>query len=465
MCIKVGKACGPDCVPNWVYRDFSGFLAQPIASIFNASFREGYIPNLWKCAHVVPVPKVNPPKLPEKDLRPISLTPVISKTQETFMFSWVWDIIRDQIDKGQYGALKGTSATHALITLMNDLYKDTDDWRKKQYIQVILLDYAKAFDHVDANILMNKLADLGIPDCLLRWIECFLIDRKQRVKIGNCFSDWVGIWGNVPQGTLLGVMCFLCLINDLSPKSKTIKYVDDTTIYQVSNCPNDSILQDSVDEALAWSSKNSMKIHPTKTKELFICFATNPPNVPAITINGSSIDRVNSCKLLGVIINDKLTWNEHVDKLYKKACSKLFFLSQLRKSRVPSQDIVQVYTSVVRPIMEYACQVWHGGLTVSQSRLLETIQQRALKMAFPSLSYDQALATSNLVSLHDRRSQLCERLFVEAQDPSHKLNCLLPSLKDTSLTRRSNAKYVVPKWFTNRYRDSFVPYCILNFDN
>ena len=101
------------------------------------------------------------------------------------MFSWVWEIIKNKIDNGQFGALKGTSATHALITLMHDLYKETDDWRKKQYVQVILLDYAKAFDHVDPNILLHKLADLKIPDCLLRRIECFLTDRRQRVKIGS----------------------------------------------------------------------------------------------------------------------------------------------------------------------------------------------------------------------------------------------------------------------------------------
>ena len=336
MGIKVNKAIGPDGIPNWIYRDFAGFLAKPIASIFNASFYEGYIPSIWKSANVVPVPKINPPKLPEKDLRPISLTPVISKTQERFMFSWVWEVIRNKIDNGQFGALKGTSATHALITLMHDLYRGTDDWRKKQYVQVILLDYAKAFDHVDANILMQKLADLDIPDCLLRWIECFLMNRRQRVKIGTNYSEWVEIWGNVPQGTLLGVMCFLCLINDLSPASNTIKYVDDTTIYHVSNDPNDTTLQESINEAIEWSSRNSMKIHPTKTKELFICFAKNPPNVPRITINGSPVERVNECKLLGVFLNDKLTWNEHIEMLHKKASSKLYFLSQLRKSRVGS---------------------------------------------------------------------------------------------------------------------------------
>jgi hypothetical protein len=280
--IQPHKACGPDGIPNWVYRDFAGYLAAPIASIFNSSFREGYIPSIWKSADVVPVPKVNPPQRLEKDLRPISLTPVICKTQESFMFSWVWDIIKLKIDKGQFGALKGTSSTHALITMVHDWLTSTDDCKKKKFVHIVLLDYAKAFDHVDANILLAKLQVLDIPDCLLRWIEAFLMDRRQRVKIGNTLSDWLSIWGTVPQGTLLGVMCFLCLINDLSTASTTIKYVDDTTIYHASNDPNDKTLQDSVNEALSWSSKNSMNINSSKTKEMLVSISKKTPEVPTI---------------------------------------------------------------------------------------------------------------------------------------------------------------------------------------
>jgi hypothetical protein len=143
--IKPHKACGPDGIPNWIYRDFAGYLAAPIACIFNSSFREGHIPSIWKSADVVPIPKINPPRRLEKDLRPISLTPVICKTQESFMYSWVWDIIKAKIDKGQFGALKGTSATHALITMVHDWLTSTDDCRKKNFVYIVLLDYAKAF--------------------------------------------------------------------------------------------------------------------------------------------------------------------------------------------------------------------------------------------------------------------------------------------------------------------------------
>ena len=465
MNIQLRKASGPDGIPNWVYRDFAGHLAPPIASIFNASFREGYIPSIWKSADVVPLPKVNPPKRLEKDLRPISLTPVISKTQESFICSWIWDIIMSKIDKGQFGALKGTCATHALITMMHDWLRSTDDSRKKNFVHIVLLDYAKAFDHVDANILLSKLQDLEIPDCLLRWVEAFLMERRQRVKIGNTFSDWLNIWGTVPQGTLLGVMCFLCLINDLSTPSNTIKYVDDTTIYEVSNDPTDKTLQTSIDVALSWSAKTNMKINSSKTKEMLVSFSRSPPDVPGIQINGEEIKRVSECTLLGVVLNDKLNWQDNVDKLFKKASSRMYFISQLKRTRMASSEIVKVYISLVRPVLEYACQVWHGGLTEQQSDLLESIQERALRLAFPSMDYNQALQVANIMTLHQRREELCKRLFDSAQDPSHKLHPLLPEQRVITHNQRHATKFPLPKCYTNRYKDSFIPYSLFNFSS
>ena len=112
MAIKVSKACGPDLLPNWVLRDFAGYLSKPIASIFNSSFREGYVPTMWKSADIVPLPKVKPTKKLDKDLRPISLTPAISKVQESFMHGWIWEVIKDNLDKWQFGAIKREHVPH-----------------------------------------------------------------------------------------------------------------------------------------------------------------------------------------------------------------------------------------------------------------------------------------------------------------------------------------------------------------
>ena len=460
--INPKKSVGPDQVPNWVFIDFAGFLAGPIACIFNSSFREGYIPEIWKSADVVPLPKVNPPKKLDKDLRPISLTPVLSKVQESFVHSWMWEIIQPLLDKLQFGAVKGTCTTHALILMLHDWLKATDNSRKKNFIQIVLLDYAKAFDHINPNILMQKLTNMDIPDPLLRWVECFLMNRRQRVKIGTTTSEWLEIWGTVPQGTLIGVLCFICMINDLQTDCTTVKYVDDTSIYHATNNPEDHSLQVAVNTALQWSKSNDMRINPAKSKEMIVSFAKEKPTVPNIIIDGMNIERVQTCTLLGITLNEDLTWHDHIEKVYKKASQRLFFVAQLRKSRMSGNELVTVYISLVRPILEYGCQLWHGGLTVHQGTLLESIQERALAIAFPQLSYTNALSQANLPTLHQRRDDLCKRMFHDAQDPCHKLNALLPPERIITHNQRNAYKYPLPKCHTNRFKDSFINYCLFS---
>ena len=121
MSTKIHKAPGPDGIPNWVLRDFAPVLAGPIAAIVNSSVREAFIPECWKRADVVPLAKVNPPKTIQKDLRPVSLTPSISKScLEHFVFVWLWECVKDQIHPNQYGGRKGSSPVYALIKMLHD---------------------------------------------------------------------------------------------------------------------------------------------------------------------------------------------------------------------------------------------------------------------------------------------------------------------------------------------------------
>ncbi len=138
-----------------------------------------------------------------------------------------------------------------------------------------------------------------IPESLMQWIESFLTNRYQRIKISHIKSDWLEVWGTVPQGTLMGVLCFICMINDLETECTTIKYVDDTTIYKISNNENDHSLQEAINRAATWSKENNMNINPTKSKELLISFAKTTPNLQDITIEGQAIENVQTCKLLG----------------------------------------------------------------------------------------------------------------------------------------------------------------------
>jgi hypothetical protein len=241
-----------------------------------------------------------------------------------------------------------------------------------------------------------------------------------------------------------------------------VKYVDDTTISNVSNNPDDISLQSAVNSAIAWSHNNHMKINAKKTKEMLVSFSRTVPTVPNITVDGMPLERVSSCTLLGIELNDNLNWDHHVDKIYKKAAQRLFFVSQLKRSKMSAHELVKVYISLVRPLLEYAAQLWHPGLNTSQTELLESIQERALRLALPSISYEEALKEANLSTLAERRDELCKRLFIACKEPSHKLHPLLPEVREITHSQRNAYQYHLPRVKTDRFKDTFINYSLFN---
>jgi len=206
--INVHKALGPDGLPNWLLRDFSIYIAGPVFAIYNASVREGFVPLRWKEANVVPVPKVQPPRTVEADLCPISLTATLAKILESFVGTWILEQVGSRLDDRQYGALKQHSTTHDLIDMLHHWHAAID---KGQSIRTLFVDFTKAFDHIDHNVLVSKMVALGLPDVIARWICAFLRDRW-RVKIGDFLSDWLQLVAGMPQGSYLGPLTFAILI-------------------------------------------------------------------------------------------------------------------------------------------------------------------------------------------------------------------------------------------------------------
>ena len=323
--IKTGKATGPDNIPPWILKDFAHILSRPIAAIYNSSLREGILPTMWKTATVVPLPKKHPPTSIEKDIRPISLTPIVAKTFESLVLKWVDDAIRDNIDPKQFGFIKGTGTTDALVELMHKWYEATD--RNETFVRVLLLDYTKGFDLINHEILIEKLLQMDIPRHIVRWMAAFLLDRTQMMKVGDCLSAAGSPNGGVPQGTLSGPKDFLVQINDLRTPCDIMKYVDDSTIFEICQYSNLSRIQESADIAHKWSQDNDMQINSSKTKEMCICFSKDfdfNNSIQNIMIDDVNIERVNHAKVLGVTISDNLTWNTHVESVISKAGKRLY---------------------------------------------------------------------------------------------------------------------------------------------
>ena len=252
---NIDTVTGPDNIPAWVLRNYANVLAPPLTAIFNNSLREGVLPMEWKMANVIPLPKTSPPVSIEKDIRPISLTPIAAKVFESIIMKWVDETIEGEIDAKQFGVISGTSTTEVLVELVHMWYKATDKFNS--YVRVVMLDISKAFNLINHH-------KLQLPAHILRWMATFLLERAQRVKIGNEYSHSGHPNGGVPQGTLSGPKCFLVYINDLRTTVPLYKYVEDSMLFEICDRNDVSVIQEPVDIAARWTEQNDMKINSEK---------------------------------------------------------------------------------------------------------------------------------------------------------------------------------------------------------
>jgi len=266
-------------------------LAQPVAAIFNSSLQEGYVPPRWKSAIVTPLPKKSPPTSIQKDIRPISLTCILAKVLEKVIIRITKPITDAKLDPKQFGNRKGVSTTHLLINLLHHCHQAVD---RGDSVRIVFLDYSKAFDRVNHNIMLQKLADMDVPPQILKWFASFLHCRSQSVRLGDIVSSPMIMNGAVPQGAMFGMEGFLSFINDLRANIPLYKYVDDSTAVDIieKTSPNYTRMQNEIDSIVDWSHKNDMKINTDKTQRMLICFKKNGPSPPPILINGQSIESV-----------------------------------------------------------------------------------------------------------------------------------------------------------------------------
>ena len=248
------------------------------------------------------------------------------------------------IDPQQYGGIPRSSATLALINMVHQWSKATDG--TGDAVRVVLLDYRKAFDLIDHQILAQKVFQLHLPLSVKKWVINFLMDREQRVKLSrDCFSEWHG----VPQGTKLGPWLFILMINNLKPCATDYwKYIDDTTTSEVVKRHSHSTIQESVNYIQQWSMDNRLQLNSTKCKELRIHFGRDELDFSNIRINGSNLEMINHIKILGLTISNDLKWNQHVNNIVKKANKRIYFIIQLKRAKIPPSEILLFYCTCVK---------------------------------------------------------------------------------------------------------------------
>ena len=414
--ISVDSACGEDDIPALILKKCKHHLSKPISLIWKDSFQQGFIAKQFKSQIITPVHKKDS-KAEPANYRPISLTSHIIKIFER--------IIRDQLVKfmedhnllcrNQHGFMKGRSCLTQLLLhidiVLNNLLqnKDTD---------VIYLDFAKAFDKVDHQILLKKLHGYGVRGKLLTWLNCYLSNRQQTVVIDGKHSEPAKVISGVPQGTVLGPILFIIYLNDLQScikHSVISSFADDTRLKKSIDNTNDvKLLQSDLDCSIQWSDDNNMLLHQSKFE--LVCHATSNKNhlseLPFqhelseyITADGSVITPQPKVKDLGVTITQDISWSPHITNTVDAARKILSWILSVFFDRSAS-TLLPLYQTLIRSRLEYVCPLW-DPTRMEDIKQLEGVQRTLTSKIseVKHLSYWERLKSLNLMSLQRRRER------------------------------------------------------------
>ena len=411
MNLDPNKACGPDGLSPRILKETAIEIAPALTAIFRSSLTSGNVPEDWRTAYVTPVYKKGERYKPE-NYRPISLTSIPCKIMEHIVVSHIMNHAENHniIGSEQHGFRKGRSCETQLLGLMDELSEEVEQGAQ---VDMLVMDFSKAFDKVSHSLLLHKLKRYGITGQVHTWITGFLTDRRQSVVIDGINSDFCPVESGVPQGSVLGPSLFLFYINDIPVgiSSKVRLFADDTTCYQAIRSSEDQqSLQQDLNRLAEWEQTWSMAFHPQKCSVL--CITKNKTTrTPTYTLHGHLLEQVNNVKYLGITISKDLKWNAHIDNTRNKASRTLGFLR--RNLKISNKKIKDTaYKALVRPSLEYASSVWDPH-TIQHSTALEKVQRRAARWVSHSYrqrsSVDSMLQTLNwpTLQLRRKRARLC----------------------------------------------------------
>lgn len=402
--LNPNKAAGPDQIRPIVLKSLSHELAPILTELFKKSIQESTLPEIWKMANVSPIYKKGSRTDPA-NYRPISLTCILCKTLEHIVAS---SITRHFTNSNlfydlQHGFREKRSCQTQLLMLVDDILQSVN---MKSQVDLILLDFSKAFDMVNHEKLLYKLHYYGIRGYTLKWIKNFLDNRSQSVVINGYSSNTIPVSSGVPQGSVLGPLLFLIYINDLPNyvhSSKVRLFADDTALYiSLSVASHSSLLQQDLHNLEQWEKSWDMKFNPSKCQVIQI--TKRKEVIPTqYILHNTILDTVSSAKYLGVTISNDLTFNKHIDTITNKANQTLGFLR--RNLKIHSEKLKSIaYMTLVRPQLEYSSLVW-SPYTATQIEQLECIQRRAARWAKHDYSRTSSV-TDMLSSLNWRRLDL-----------------------------------------------------------
>lgn len=454
--IKQTKLTSPgyDGINIKIIKECSDEISPILTLIVNKCFREGSFPKRLQIAKIIPIYKKGERSI-HANYRPVSILPSFSKIFEKLFAIRLNDYFTkfSLFTDSQYGFRPTYSTELAIHQLSQSIYNTLDN---KQCQITVFCDLSKAFDTISHSILLRKLDNYGIRGKANDFLKSYLGSRNQFTVYNNASSSLKQISHGVPQGSILGPLLFLIYINDLVLISKNVKFLlfaDDTTIFiQGSNIVDMmGTLNSELTKLSNWIRSNRLTINVSKTFYMVSCGVNNNLENINVKIDNFVLSKVNHIKFLGVIIDEKLTWKQHLLSVCTKISQITGILYRIRNCLTP-ECIRLVYLSAAYPHFLYCSAIWGGAFKTLLDGLF-LAQKKIIRIMYFKPKYEH---TNNLFNEHKIMklpdivfSQTClfvfKSLYVfpvksDFEFPSHNVNTRRPMDVKTPQCRTVHAQ-------------------------
>ena len=393
------KSVGADGLGFKFLKDSLIVLAFYFTIIINTSIVTGVYPSLWKLALVIPFYKSGDSN-EAANYRPISILPILSKLLEKIIANQLMEFLENNklLSNTQHGFRKNLSTETALIKVSDAIYNNIDN---NKITLLILCDLSKAFDSINRNILIEKLGKCKIDEF---WFKNYLSNRSQSVQIGKNVSSKKEVVFGVPQGSILGPLLFTIFVNDMfkvATDCDLVQYADDSQFIFVGS-PNDIMdlkrqAEQTMKKAKLYFDSNGLKVNPQKTQVIFIGSRQNIAKVPSdlkMDFDGVLIEPSNLVKNLGVVFDNYMTFEKHINDLRRKTMGSLLFLNHL-KDKVEKDTRIMLVQSLALCSIDYCFKIW-GSAGKTQIQRVQKLQNFAAKIAVGNVrKYDRATPCIN----------------------------------------------------------------------
>ena len=400
------KSMGPENISAFFLHLTLPYIVEPLTYIYNLCIEKNIFPTALKVAKVIPLPKAKDTSDPN-NFRPISLLPLLSKPLERHIQKHLYEYLN--VNALLHTKQSGFRPKHSCQTALISLY---DSWlasiNKSEIVGTLFLDFRKAFDLVNHSILLKKLP-LYLPQShSIGILESFLKNRFQFVKINRSVSSKESVKTGVPQGSVLGPLLFILYINDLplhlNNELTNNLFADDSSMHASSKSIDhlNSSLQNGLNDANTWCSKNSMSIHPEKTKSMIVTTRQKHQRAPlqlSLSLGNKKIQQVVEHKVLGVTLDANLNWHAHIDLLVKRLSKNTYLLYRLK--RYASKEALKLYFDAhINSFVNYASTLWDNSSGEYMKRI-NSVHRRAVKTLLPSKSIttDEKFKKLNILPL------------------------------------------------------------------